>query len=1095
MEPKGFFRMLYPPSVDEGWLTIWERQDKATYFFPANQEGIEAASQEALALDGQRKDVYFGIGLRRENLGVDKRGAVKDIAGIPGLWADVDCKEGIHSSDALPTKDEAREFLMSLPHPPSAIVDSGGGYHAYWVFDSGFLPTPTKEDRDRVGKQTKMFHTALAALMAEKNWKLDNTSDLPRVLRVPGTRNWKTPSEPRPVEAIEVSDRRYSLDVLVSWAQEIITEKKQQKRREQMFATPTQIDTEAVTDAVRQHWGPGERHANALALAGFLAKRGVPQEVTEAVFQKVMEIAGDGDTRDRMRIVSDTYAKVVAGEEVAGKSALPETLAEKLDVLVPMPDRVGRILDDLDGNWPNVFKQEFLRRLAALNSEELARFLAEVKARGGGRVVTASKLEKIVAQTRRKIKTEERGWEVVDGGGDPSAGGVRTIVGRFPPAIQIVPEKFPLPMRAKKSEYWDIRNGQVVKVEIGNEGFEITTPILDTVILLAQRFAPIEADTGIEKWTVAWWEKDHWRYADCPARWLFDNKKVGELIDLGIPVSSDTANDLVIWFDGLRSLAVLGHQNAPELPTVRGVTRCGWYEIEGERIMVWGREVLSAHEKKENEEDEDTEGDDAAKAEGCGGNAEDDIRWTDDISPLERQILGSFAAKGDMDTQIRFLLDTMTKYPQIAFGIGCAAGAPLLRFAQRQGLSEVAGFLVIMVPRAGGRSRHQGKTTWNSVVASLYGWPGTGESGRLRFADRTRVAAGVLFATNCDLTVHLEELQHLARDVKRASAQELTHLIHQVSSGMDRERGARGGGGRRTRGFHVVCFGTAEVDVTMKLPPGSGAHERVMKLPPMFEEESDRNRNEAERLTDMASSHHGHAGRHYLKWLVDQVEENGDEFIREAIRTSIDYLRRDLPTDPSARASAGRLATRAAIGMAGLSFLLDSWGTAQEDSRACLASFVRGWQMVVAGIPTENVGDVALAAVQTYVAENAESIDGLRTSEFAPQRLLGAKTKVTDDHGNKVDVVALTDAAFAAAVSREPFDLDPAQALQALLADGHAVGRTEVLATGAKTVRGKLPIRIGKSVARCICVHWSLLSDNEESEEDEDDSLYREPEF
>ena len=67
--------------------------------------------------------------------------------------------------------------------------------------------------------------------------------------------------------------------------------------------------------------------------------------------------------------------------------------------------------------------------------------------------------------------------------------------------------------------------------------------------------------------------------------------------------------------------------------------------------------------------------------------------------------------------------------------------------------------------------------------------------------------------------------------------------------------------------------------------------------------------------------------------------------------------------------------------MAGLSFLLDSWGTAQEDSRACLASFVRGWQMVVAGIPTENVGDVALAAVQTYVA-NA-SIDGLRTSEFA----------------------------------------------------------------------------------------------------------------
>ena len=123
--------------------------------------------------------------------------------------------------------------------------------------------------------------------------------------------------------------------------------------------------------------------------------------------------------------------------------------------------------------------------------------------------------------------------------------------------------KIPSPDESQKSEYWDIRNGQIVKVEIGNEGFEITTPILDTVILLAQRFTPIEADTGIEKWTVAWWEKDHWRYADCPARWLFDSKKVGELIDLGVPVSTDTVNDLVVWFDGLRSLAVLGHQERP----------------------------------------------------------------------------------------------------------------------------------------------------------------------------------------------------------------------------------------------------------------------------------------------------------------------------------------------------------------------------------------------------------------------------------------------------------------------------------------------------------------------------------------------------
>ena len=99
---------------------------------------------------------------------------------------------------------------------------------------------------------------------------------------------------------------------------------------------------------------------------------------------------------------------------------------------------------------------------------------------------------------------------------------------------------------------------------------------------------------------------------------------------------------------------------------------------------------------------------------------------------------------------------------------------------------------------------------------------GTGENRQLRFADRTRVAAGVLFATNCDLTVHLEELQHLARDVSEHRPG--THSSHPSGiKRMDRERRSLRGGGPPDAGFHVVCFGTAEVDVTMKLPPVRGA--------------------------------------------------------------------------------------------------------------------------------------------------------------------------------------------------------------------------------------------------------------------------------
>ena len=94
----------------------------------------------------------------------------------------------------------------------------------------------------------------------------------------------------------------------------------------------------------KEQWGPGNDTPTHLRSrdSSWAYPRGY------GTVSKSHEIMGDGDTRDRMRIVSDTYAKVVAGEEVAGMSALPEALAEKLDVLVPMPDRVGRILDDLD---------------------------------------------------------------------------------------------------------------------------------------------------------------------------------------------------------------------------------------------------------------------------------------------------------------------------------------------------------------------------------------------------------------------------------------------------------------------------------------------------------------------------------------------------------------------------------------------------------------------------------------------------------------------------------------------------------------------------------------------------------------------------
>ncbi|MGQ9919666.1 MAG: DUF3854 domain-containing protein, partial [Bryobacteraceae bacterium] len=172
----------------------------------------------------------------------------------------------------------------------------------------------------------------------------------------------------------------------------------------------------------------------------------------------------------------------------------------------------------------------------------------------------------------------------------------RTIVSRFPPAAEVVPEDFPFPETERGEGFYDIREGRVVKVRIerkeDGEVRERVSPVIDTVLLLARRLDPVERGADSEKWTVTWWERGSWRRADVAARWLFDSRKIGELIALGVPVCSENAQETVTWLHALRALAVLGHQDAPELPTVRAVNRCGWHELGGRVFFVWGSEII-----------------------------------------------------------------------------------------------------------------------------------------------------------------------------------------------------------------------------------------------------------------------------------------------------------------------------------------------------------------------------------------------------------------------------------------------------------------------------------------------------------------------
>lgn len=131
-------------------------------------------------------DVFFGVhpttqippsnsrGERRAPAHV--RSQIPYIAAINCLFAEYDAKH------FLGGKVDALAHIMALPELPSVLIDSGGGYHAYWLLERPWL---LRTEQDRVRARRVQFDW-IVYVGSDPGAK-----DLTRVLRVPGTLNCK----------------------------------------------------------------------------------------------------------------------------------------------------------------------------------------------------------------------------------------------------------------------------------------------------------------------------------------------------------------------------------------------------------------------------------------------------------------------------------------------------------------------------------------------------------------------------------------------------------------------------------------------------------------------------------------------------------------------------------------------------------------------------------------------------------------------------------------------------------------------------------------------------------------------------------------
>jgi hypothetical protein len=171
----AFLRAVLPETGFYGITTLAKRQ-------PPHRE-VARTSRD---ISNRGHDVYFTVGSFRAARGKQD---ISNIDRLKCLRVDVDC-----GKDECATLEEAGfaldEFCNKARLPTPWLVFSGRGLHCYWPLQ-----------KEITTKEWLPYARGLKAACECFGFKADPvvTADCARILRCPGTSNWKDPNRPLPV--------------------------------------------------------------------------------------------------------------------------------------------------------------------------------------------------------------------------------------------------------------------------------------------------------------------------------------------------------------------------------------------------------------------------------------------------------------------------------------------------------------------------------------------------------------------------------------------------------------------------------------------------------------------------------------------------------------------------------------------------------------------------------------------------------------------------------------------------------------------------------------------------------------------------------
>lgn len=265
---------------------LWRLSDKQSRYFST----AEAMPQVTSA------NVYFGVHPVTCRRPAGERGRIEDVAAINCLFAEFDVKD-YGSKDAIREWLEARAALW-----PSIIVDSGGGWHCYWLLVVPHILRNAAERKEAAALQAA-FVVGIGGDAGAK--------DLARVLRLPDTLNAKY-DPPRPVQIIE--DNRanavYALGEMREWVRILTPERVPATAA--MPPSRTSKPNKPMPDGIAgilatvASQGEGSRNNVLYWGANRLHEKAIPHADAEAMLTPIAQAIGLAES-EAVRTISSAY--------------------------------------------------------------------------------------------------------------------------------------------------------------------------------------------------------------------------------------------------------------------------------------------------------------------------------------------------------------------------------------------------------------------------------------------------------------------------------------------------------------------------------------------------------------------------------------------------------------------------------------------------------------------------------------------------------------------------------------------------------------------------------------------------------------------